>query len=107
MNFHVDQRVVCIANNDKWHGRSEDLKIDHVHLPRFNAVYTIRELVEGGAGVLLKEIVNRPKFFRDEENGELYGMEISFGIENFRPLDDKRIEVFRSMLNTPPKKVDA
>lgn len=91
----IGQRVVCI------HDYGIDKKQIQINMkcPDLNKVYTIRDIryFEGdlidSTGVLLKELVN-PLF-----NLKMYGlMEPYFSASFFRPLDEKRIDQFRSML---------
>lgn len=96
---YVGQHVSCVESG--W-GHYGDKAVDMgCSLPQYRHVYTIREIlaVPGyGIGLKFVELVN-PKvsnFGQDEP---------SFDPNGFRPVDPKRIEIFKAMLNRVP--VDA
>lgn len=102
MDWHPREgmSVVCVdASDTNQFGRQE-----LVH----GTVYTIRRVVDedplliawlgprwSGFGIMLAE-VRRP--IEDEEYGE-----VPFGGWRFRPLDERRIDVFRQMLAPAPR----
>lgn len=96
---YVGQHVVCIEA--RWGVYGERAIKKGCVLPKPNHVYTIREILDipgYGIGFKFVELVN-PKVsnFGTEEP--------SFDPKQFKPVDPKRIEVFKAMLNPVP--VDA
>lgn len=85
----VGMRVVCI--NDQPRHWEEDGYI----YPNKGHIYTIRQVVFDNlkTGLLLVEIHN-PTLNGD---GEAY-----FNCRNFRPLDERRLDIFRSILTKAP-----
>ena len=83
--LHIGQPVVCV--NDHWPDGSDYQEED---LPRVGEVYTVRAIVPtehlgfDEDGVLLEEIVNRPRIY-DTPVGELRG-ELVFRASRFRLL---------------------
>lgn len=88
--WHIGQRVVCV--DDK--GFNEKGLI----YPIKGKVYTIREVKYYPDGDFysfrLEEIVNQPKEYKQG-----YG-EKAFREFRFKPLDEKRLDIFRAMLVT-------
>lgn len=96
--YEIGKRVVCIC--DPWYLDRHDYRRGIAKFPKKGGVYTIRahrmSRYGEGLGLLLVEIVN-PK------NQYLGGfMEVSFLARRFKPLDETRLDVFRSLL-TPIK----
>lgn len=93
MAFHVGQFVACV--DDKC---STPILADEKWLLCRGTIYTIRSLenVNGIDCVSLEEI--RPS---DEQYDEGW-----FWARRFRPVEPKRIQVFRSMLINPHKRVE-
>lgn len=89
MVFHVGQKVVCINGTP-----AHRFYLPSDNLPATGAVYTVRAVVdsEGTACLLLDEIVNEPRQFRD---GFCEG---AFNASRFRPVKTTSIEVFHKLL---------
>lgn len=94
--FHIGQRVACIADYAGCDPRTEPVL--GLTLPRKNSVYIVRDTCTAYSDleqvILLREIVNPVAKY----NPNFEPFEPSFRAQYFRPLDEKRIEVFRSML---------
>lgn len=90
---YVGQRVVCIA--DGW---PQAYRVIGLILPRKGTVYTVRhvEVYDGCVGVHLSEIKNRPR--------PSDGRETLFDAHAFKPVDESRLDVFRSMLKNAGNK---
>lgn len=92
--WHIGQRVVCIDDVfDERFVRIAD------GLPIKGMVYTIRTIreIDGEIGFLLHEIKNKEFQFLNA-----YG-EQGFLSKRFKPLDEKRIDIFRAMLKSKEK----
>lgn len=91
--FHIGQLVVCI-NTEKFGCGAQTFPVK-------GRVYTVRELFtyNGEPHVHLNEIVNPPDDFPAG-----YG-EPWFNAKRFRPVDDKRIEVFRRIATSPKERI--
>lgn len=91
MSFHVGQLVICIKQG-RWHGGT-GREID----PVYGTIYTVRDSVLFGliSAIRLVEIVNEP-----DETGE----EVTYTADRFRPVDDTRLSIFRSLLEPKPGK---
>lgn len=87
MSFHVGQRVVCV---DTSAGR---YPCDLPPLEK-GSIYTIRDVTPcfGELAVQIEERYRRDYWFR---------------ASRFRPLDERRLDIFRAMLVTPPKETVA
>lgn len=87
MAFRIGQRVVCI--NDGWvHSLLHLLRF----LPKKGEIYTIRGIPQmpgGDVGLLFEEGLN--------DLCQLYKIEPSFSLANFRPMTD--ISIFIAMLD--------
>lgn len=84
--------VVCIA--DGWHPEGPND-------PKHGVVYTIRDSAfdpAKGKGWRLHEIINAP-------DSAPYG-ELAFHVSGFRPVNPNRIQVFRSLLVNPRKRIE-
>lgn len=84
--WHVGQRVVCVDDSN-WSD-------DHIKHPIKGRIYTIREIdtIGGIDGFWLEEIINPIKTYCDGV------CEAGFKRERFKPLDEKRLDIFREML---------
>lgn len=94
--FHVGQHVIRVVpfNADESLGEA---------VPVVGRVYTVRAIrrnEDNRLGILLEEIVNEPRQYR-EGLGEKH-----FAASRFRPLDDTRLAVFRQHLATKPADVE-
>lgn len=104
MSFHVGQRVVCVVVCDHWGGLRRSFP--EVSLPVVGTVYTLRDVFaeprcsqSGEVLVRLAELVNPPS------KTNIGPYEAAFSSECFRPLDERRLDIFRAMLVSPPKEV--
>lgn len=88
---YVGQRVVCIDSD--WGPYEATATKLGCKLPTENTVYTIREIVAvlTDVGIRLEEIVN-PKV------SEYGRYEPFFNAEQFKPVDESRLDVFRELL---------
>lgn len=98
MTFRIGQKVVCIA--DQWSRRAERRLQEY---PVKGRVYTVRGLEHinygSGLGLLLEEIVNPPRSWPDEADGEP-----GFMSTRFRPVVTRKtsISIFTEMLMPSP-----
>lgn len=94
----VGEFIVCVNDDPVFITKTGDRMLDGL---RKSTVYTVREILICPAwhvpAVKLKEIVRPVKNIS-------FG-EVPYGALRFRPVDPKRIEVFRSLLN--PVREDA
>lgn len=101
MSFHVGQPIVCVRACPDGCGLGTEA------LPKVGTVYTVREAdvcrYSGVVCVLLVEIVNPVALYWLSHLGVHVHCEPAFNGNQFRPLDEKRLDVFRAMLVTPPK----
>lgn len=106
--FHVGQLVVCVDDTKRWRHTDSGAMVksggygDEV-FPTKGIVYTIRDagIIRPSfldAYVRLVEIRNQVRAY-----GTCGAFEPCFMAERFRPVNPKRIEVFTSLLVTPPK----
>lgn len=85
--WHVGQRVVCV--------KEFPLKTLRENIPvNKGTVYTIRDIISHQQQIGLKfyEIINK------KQNTTEGYVERSYHEKNFKPLDEKRIDIFRAML---------
>lgn len=92
-------RVVCILKPDRmaWEG-CDERDIELLNSIQIGAVYTIREVlvVQRHICVRLEEIVAEPRL-------TWLGMfELAWDANCFRPLDERRLDVFREALKRAP-----
>lgn len=89
-------RVVCVRGYDgQNNGYGDEV------LPKTGIVYTIREIFPllGQLCVTLNECQNEPRlYFCAEDGGFWFFGEPCFAADRFRPLDERRLDVFRSLL---------
>lgn len=97
-------RVECI--------RTESIRGDE-DVPQKGKVYVVRDAFvcdrTGNVGLHLVEIVN-PKRSYTDFSGTYWCCEIGWDAANFRPLDERRLDVFRAALTKAPgpwERVDA
>lgn len=95
MSFHVGQRVVCVEDQPKpgtiWSPGTA---------PEKGRVYTIaRVFTHPSTDGLLVELV---EIRRSDATERQWGHR-GYGAYRFRPLDERRLDIFREMLVTPPK----
>ena len=98
MSFHIGQQVICVndqfSTDPSWRERVRTF-------PRLNAIYTIRDIVEGVGrqrgliGFCFYEIVNPVATSRLHENER---WEPAFNSKNFRPVKPTSIEIFKELL---------
>ncbi len=91
MSFHVGQQVVCV--NDQFSPRPSWRRTVR-SFPKLHAIYTIREICEGGGlvGFTFYEIVNPRAHFACGYS------EPAFNSKNFRPVRKTDIDVFKRLL---------
>ena len=92
-DYEPDKRVVCVLKDGyRWMN-------PHINNPEHGKIYTIRENMvrDERLGLLFVEIVNKPQLWDDG----IY--EPCFNAIYFRPVDETRLDVFRSMLTNLPK----
>lgn len=100
MTFFVGQKVVCIKRG-RWIDAALGNPTRALSVPKFGAVYTVREIRSfiSGDALYLEEITNAPQRFLEgvEEPG--------WAPERFRPVTERKtsIEIFERML-TPKRK---
>lgn len=92
--WHIGQRVVCV----------DDSGIDSrvLNKPIKNKIYTIRTVDDNGfnkLGLRLVEIKNNAGLVVSPKNG-IHIDEVCFKESRFKPIDEKRIDIFRAMLVT-------
>lgn len=87
--WHIGQRVVCV----------DDKGVQPIVKPLIKGrIYTIREITNySTGGFRLHEIHNEPC---STTHGFL---EVSYKARRFRPIDEKRIDIFRAMLKNKEK----
>lgn len=91
--WHIGQRVVCVDDSN-W----DDSKVNR---PIKGIVYTIRSIesfeLENVFAFLLNEVINQPEQYRNGYSEKF------FKEHRFRPIDEKRIDMFRAMLKNKEK----
>lgn len=101
--FHVGQRIVCIADYAGIDRKA--ISALGLTLPLKGFVFTVRDTSKAYGDleqiILLGEIVNPVAKY----NPEFEPFEPWFRARYFRPVDEKRIEVFRKMLQPKPEMV--
>lgn len=97
MSFHVGQRVVCIKEGGWSHAEPGERH------PQKGEVLTIRniDLCPDGTFLQFAEIVN-PQTRVDFDG---LPAEAQYWSERFRPIDERRLDIFRALLVSPPKEV--
>ena len=99
--FRPGMRVVCINDSYTPEGRLA-LAIHNIQKPKKGRVYTIRDVmsepIQGHLVVRLVEIVNAPAPYINSDIIEPFYL-----AKRFRPLDEKRLDVFRQHLVPAPR----
>jgi len=92
MSFYPGQRVVCV--DDVFPPRKNKAEI----YPIRGAVYTVRDTIcdHRGLAIFLVEITNKPAKYKQGVR------EMGFFAHRFRPLDERRLDIFRDHLNRVP-----
>ncbi|MFC6487334.1 hypothetical protein [Nitratireductor sp. GCM10026969] len=92
-------RVVCVNSED--HRRYGD-----EIMPEVGVVYTIRmaglDEIDGNSLLRLREIINEERLYWCAALGRHVFLEPCFDAEWFRPLDERRLDVFREALKKAP-----
>lgn len=96
MSFHVGQRVVCVdATARDCRAWTPDEALEK------GIVYTIARVFSHPCGEI-DEFVELVERRRSEFCKEYWGHR-GYSIYRFRPLDERRLDIFREMLVSPPK----
>jgi hypothetical protein len=90
----VGMRVVCVDNSDDGHGIW-----DADEHPVLGRVYTISRVFFDVFGIVAIEFddLRRSVWSRD-----YWGGDVGYHLRRFRPLDERRLDIFRSILTQAP-----